>query len=121
MASIPLSAAPVTYTDKDTGVRYLLRPPCGETETLLFDLLETLPQEKDKRKEIMSKNRKEMMRFNDASLDIILCGWESDKVKLPQFPKDGRPSQMMKWDLKIAIINFYNGLKTFTEDEIKKS
>jgi hypothetical protein len=118
--SIPLSSAPVVYTDKDTGVRYFLRPSCGETETLMFDLLDSLPQGKKEREQHFTKNRKEVMRFDDASIDIILSGWESDKVKLPPFPKDGRPSQMMKWDLKVAILSFYNSQKTFSGEEIKK-
>jgi hypothetical protein len=119
VGSIPFSAKPLVYEDKETGVWYFLKPPCGETESAMFELLDTLPPDPKKRKQAM-QNRAEMRRFDDATIDIILSSWESEKVKLPEFPKDGKPSRMMRWDLKISILSFYNSQKNFTGDDIKK-
>ena len=120
MGSIPYSDKPIVYTDKATGVRYFLRPPCGEVEYEMFDLVDSLPSDRKKRIEFFQKNKKELRKFDDNILDIILFGWESDKVNIPEFPKSGKPSKLMKSELKTSILNFYNSQKDFTEDELKK-
>ena len=120
MGSIPFSSAPIPYLDKDTGIKYLLKPPCGDTEILLMELSDTLPQEQKKRREFFEKNHREAAKFIDSSIDTVLCGWESGKVKLPAFPSDGKPSQMMKSELKVSVLAYYNSQKEFTGDEIKK-
>jgi hypothetical protein len=120
MGSIPFSDRPLIYEDKQSGVRYLLRQPCGDTETQMYDLIRTLPRDKKKRDDFIARSMTEAQKFNDASIDIILVGWEADKVKLPEFPKDGHPSKRMRIDIKTEILRFYESQKEFTGEEIKK-
>ena len=120
MGSIPFSDRPLVYEDKQSGVRYLLRQPCGDTEMQMYDLIRTIPRDKKKREEFFTKSMMEAQKFDDAAIDIVLIGWEADKVKLPEFPKDGHPSKRMRIDIKTDIIRFYNEQKEFTGEEIKK-
>jgi hypothetical protein len=120
MASIPMTNKPFPYVDPDNGAKYFLRPPCGDTETALMELSETLPQEKKAREAYFKKMDRNAMGFINSSIDIILCGWESGKKKLPAFPDDGKPSQSMRADLKLAIMAFYNEQRDFTGEEIRK-
>ena len=120
MGSIPFSDRPLIYEDKQSGVRYLLRQPCGDTEMQMFDLIRTIPRDKKKREELLGRSMIEAQKINDCVIDIILIGWEADKIKLPEFPKDGHPSKRMRIDIKTEIIRFYNEQKEFTGEEIKK-
>jgi hypothetical protein len=119
--SIPFSGQPVRYNDPETGVCYLLKPPVGETEISLMELAGTLPKNEKERREFFSKNHREASKFIDSSIDILLCGWETKKsgVKLPPFPSDSRPSQLMKSDLKMKIMSFYNSEKDLSEADLK--
>jgi hypothetical protein len=120
MGSIPFSGKPIVYADNQSGVRYLLRQPCGDTEMQMYDLLQTIPKDKKKRSEFFSRSMAELQKFDDAAIDIILFGWESDKIKVPEFPKDGKPSKRMRSDLKTELLRFYHSQKEFTGDDIKK-
>jgi hypothetical protein len=120
--SIPFSGQPIRYSDPETGVTYLLRPFTGETEISLMELATTLPQDKKKRAEFFTpKNLREVSKYTDHQIDTVLCGWESSKRKLPPFP-DSRPSQAMKFDLKMQIMAFYHNTdnKELTGEDLKK-
>jgi hypothetical protein len=121
MGSIPFSRKSIVYEDKETGGRYFLRPPCGDTEDAINDFWGKLPDEifnVKKREKYLSDHPRVMKEINNATIDIVLSGWEGKGF--PEFPKDGKPSQCMKWDLKISIIDFYNNQKFLTGEEIKK-
>ena len=118
--SIPYSGDPIPFDDKESGVRYFVRPNCGDTETAIISLYDTLPKEPNARKKFFSTVSKESSEFIDAYLDIILAGWESKTVKIPAFPKDGHPSRLMKRALKVSITNFSMAEKEIDAEDLKK-
>ena len=127
--------SPTAKLRKDIdGVTFVFNPPIGETEIAIMQCLEgetmakaqTLADEEikkagkskisaEKYKEIVSRHiaeitsaaRYESLRGMDRALDIALCGWESATEKLPEFPKDGRPSQYMSITVKQRVFEWY--------------
>ena len=121
MGSIPFSSKPIIYEDKETGGRYFLKPPCGDTEDEISAFWEALPREvfdNKKRVKYLKDNPAIIKKINNGTIDIILSKWEGKEF--PEFPDDGKPSQVMKWDLKMAIIDFYNKQKIVTKEELGK-
>jgi hypothetical protein len=120
MGSIPYSASPAPYEDRDTGVLYLLKPICGDTEVIITGLLDTIPTNEEERKAFFSKLTAESAAFIDGIIDSVLVGWESKKRTLPAFPQDGHPSKQMKRGLKVKIANYALAEKELTEEDLKK-
>ena len=111
MGFIPFTDSPVRYTDPETGVVYLLRQPTDEVELKLIDAKNELPEE---------RNEKNIRAFINASVDVILCGWESSIQGFPVFPEDGKPSLKMPSALKMQIMERWRESGNFTKDELKK-
>jgi hypothetical protein len=49
-----------------------------------------------------SHKKETILLFNEY-IDLFLCGWSSEKIKLPDFPKDGKPSQRFSYIDKMEM------------------
>ena len=118
MGSIPFSSENIKYVDPETKVEYSLKQATDETELAILEFDKTFESDRKKRGEIFKSNEREWRRFVNGNIDIILCGWTSDDVELPKFPKSN-PSKMMRYSLKVSILEWWNTRKDFSIDDIK--
>jgi hypothetical protein len=91
-------------------VVYFCRPPVGDIEA---DIFEDYGTAEDQAK----ISKKERMQKQDHTIDTILVGWEGDGV--PEFPKDGRPSQDLPLAIKNKLYGWYLDQIQLSIDESK--
>lgn len=91
-------------------VTYLCRPPVGDIEADIFDDYGSLSDQG-------KLTKAERLQKQNHTIDLILTGWEGANV--PEFPKDGRPSQDLPLAIKNKLYGWYLEQIQITVDESK--
>lgn len=104
----------IIYEDKESKMRYFIKPMCGDAEYETNILLLSIKDENDRIK---------TAEITDKLFNLFVTGWESIEGKqVVKFPEDNRPSKHFNAKFKGEIV--YNViLKSGNklDDESKKN
>ncbi len=120
MAFIPFGDDPIAYTDKDTGIKYLLKQPTDEVDIALIEYEKAYPTIREERNKLFEENPIELRKWVSGHLNIILCGWKAPEgVMIPEFTA-GSSAEKLPYPLRLDILGFWKSGNFISGDDLKK-